>query len=384
VTPPTVIELESGTFALPALAPGQTYAIVVAANVTAVGGTVTNGAAVAAPNGVMDTVPANDSASDTDSVLPAPPAPVDLSVTNDNGVASLTAGTSTTYTLTVQNVGAAAVTGALLADPAVDGLSKVSVTCGPGCATPPTIVELESGTFALPALASGASYGLIVGNTVTAAAGDTVVSTASVGAPAGTVDIAPSNNSSTDTDPVIAPVLLADLAMTVTANPGTVSSGGGITYTLTVVNNGPSGVADAVVTDVAPLGIVFGNWTCGVANAGSGGGVTTACGAPSGSGNVNTAVTLQPGATVTYVIAATVSAGASGSIADSARVDVPGGTTDSVPLNNASTAAINVEAAPPPPTQVAQPIPTLSEWALVALSLLMLAAALSMRRSARR
>jgi len=199
------------------------------------------------------------------------------------------------------------------------------------------------------------------------------------------MDSVPANDSASDTDTVAAPAAITDLAIAVTANPGGVAPGDAITYTLTIANNGPSGVANAAVTDTAPAGVVFGNWSCTVTNAGIGGGVTTACGAPNGSGNVDTTAALQPGAVITYVIAGTVSAGANGSLVDGARVDVPTGTTDSSPANNTSTALVNVQAAPPPPARIAQPIPTLSEWGLIALALSMLAAAASsMRRSVRR
>jgi uncharacterized repeat protein (TIGR01451 family) len=71
-TPPSVAELEASTFALPALAAGQTYQLTVTADVPATSGSVTNGATVAAPAGVTDPDGTNNSASDTDTVNPAP------------------------------------------------------------------------------------------------------------------------------------------------------------------------------------------------------------------------------------------------------------------------------------------------------------------------
>ena len=64
-------------------------------------GTITNAASVAPPVGVVDPVPGNDSASDTDTLEPS----ADIVVTNSDGVTSVTAGTSTTYTVTVSNAG---------------------------------------------------------------------------------------------------------------------------------------------------------------------------------------------------------------------------------------------------------------------------------------
>src|SRR4029434_7081353 len=97
----------------------------------------------------------------------------------------------------------------------------------------------------------------------------------------------------------------ADLAITKTDGVASVTAGGGTTYTLVVTNNGPAEVSAATVVDSAPAGVTVGAWTCVVSNPGSGGSVTTACGAPSGSGNVNTTVTMKSGAIITYTIPAT-------------------------------------------------------------------------------
>ncbi|HEX6792528.1 MAG TPA: DUF11 domain-containing protein, partial [Casimicrobiaceae bacterium] len=383
--PPTIADLDDGAFALPALAPGATYAIAVTAEVTATSGVIANTATIAMPSGITDDVPADNSATDIDAIVPPSPSVADVSVSVDDGVTGVTQGAPVTYTIVVQNSGPQDVVGVSVTDTFPLVLTGVSWTCagiaGGLCPEQPGNGDIGA-TVNLPV---GSIVVFTASATLSPVATGALANTATATVPPTVTDSNLANNSATDVDTITLATVQADLAMNVTANSGTASPGGSITYTLTIVNNGPSGVADAAVTDVAPPGIVFGNWTCSVANAGSGGGVTTGCGAPSGSGNVNATVTLQPGATVAYAIAATVSAGASGSIVDAARVDVPSGTTDSAPLNNASTATISVQAPPPPPTQIAQPIPTLSEWALVALSLLMLAAAaLSMRRSARR
>ena len=226
VSPPTVVELESGTFALPALASGQTYALAVTATVTAAPGTVANTATIAAPAGASDPDGSNNDASDSDTVTAAPVV-ADLAITKDDGVATVVSGAATTYTLTVTNNGPDSVTGALLADPAVLGLTTTAVACAaaPGqCVSPPTVVELESGTFALPALASGQTYALAVTATVTAAPGS-VANTATIAAPAGASDPDGSNNDASDSDTVTAAPVVADLAITKTDGVATVVSG---------------------------------------------------------------------------------------------------------------------------------------------------------------
>jgi len=521
VTPPTIAELDSGTFALPALAPGAMYVLSVTATDVTGGGSPANTATIAMPGGITDDVPANNSATDIDTVIPHAPGSVDVSVTVDDGVTSVTqganvtyaitianagpqdalgvtvgdefpvvlggvtwtcvgtlgglcpeqpgsgnigvtinlpagsfvvftvtgalspgatgslvdaagaltsinyvdtnpanniatdtdvivpavaladlavtidngvttliSGTATNYTVTVVNNGPSPVTGAILADPVVAGLAKTAVVCAavPGrCVTPPTVSELESGTFALPALAAGETYAIIVTANVSAASGS-VTNVAAVAVPGGVMDASPANDSASDSDAVLPPLpAIVDLGVTVSASAGSAVPGGNLSYTITVTNAGPADATGATVDDVAPAGVTFGGWTCVVTNPGSGGGVTTACGAASGSGNLATSVTMQPGAVIRYVVSASVAPGASGNVVDSASVIVPAGATDPNAANNASTVAVNVQAPPPPTTIVTQSIPTLSEWGLIMMPLLMLAAAAwGMRAGARR
>ncbi|MFT3893328.1 MAG: SdrD B-like domain-containing protein [Anaerolineales bacterium] len=112
-----------------------------------------------------------------------------LTISKTDGIASLTAGTSTTYTIRATNNGLSSVTGAILSDPLVAGLTKTAVACSatPGqCTVPttPSVAQLESGTFALPVLGSGEFYEITVTADLTATSG-TVANAASIAPPTG-------------------------------------------------------------------------------------------------------------------------------------------------------------------------------------------------------
>jgi len=97
----------------------------------------------------------------------------DLAITKSNGSGSSISGTTTSYTIRVTNNGPDSVTGALLGDPATAGLTVTSITCSvtPGqCTAPttPTILQLQAGNFALPTLANGQFYEIVVTATVVA------------------------------------------------------------------------------------------------------------------------------------------------------------------------------------------------------------------------
>ncbi|MFN0110869.1 MAG: SdrD B-like domain-containing protein [Blastocatellia bacterium] len=105
-----------------------------------------------------------------------------------------------------------------------------------------------------------------------------------------------------------------------------------VTYTFTVTNHGPSPVSAATVTDNAPANVTFNSWTCAIGLAGTGVG-TNACGAANGVGNIGTTVSLKSGATAVYTINATIGAGATGTITNTAFEALPPGVTQDPNIN---------------------------------------------------
>ena len=108
------------------LAGGSTTFTVPANISVTASGTVTNTTTVTPPSGTTDPTPANNTASDTDNVTPAPLPTADLSVTKTNGGTVVSAGATTTYAVAVSNAGPDAANGTIVTDPAAVGLAKTS------------------------------------------------------------------------------------------------------------------------------------------------------------------------------------------------------------------------------------------------------------------
>ncbi len=286
-------------------------------------GTLSNTATVAPPTGTTDSNPNNNSTTATNPLTPQG----DLSITKTDGSATYTAGTADTYTIVVSNSGPSFVTGATVTDnlPAnLTGATWTAVYSGTG-----------SGGAASGSGSIGTAINLAVGGTATftlsatslSTATGNLVNTATVAAPPTFTDTNPNNNSATDTD---TPFPISDLAITKTDGQTTVIPGTAITYTIVVTNNGPSFAAGATVVDNVPAIFLGAAWTVVYAGIGS-------SGPASGTGNINTPVSVAVGGTATFTVTGTVISTATGTLSNTATVAPPTGTTDSNPNNNSAT-----------------------------------------------
>jgi uncharacterized repeat protein (TIGR01451 family) len=259
-------------------------------------GNLVNTATVSAPTGVTDPNLANNSATDTDTLTPQ----ADLSITKTDGVTSVNAGGTTTYTIVVRSAGPSTANAAVFTDPAVPNLNVTGVTCGSvsggaACPTAPntTVALMQGAGIVIPILPSGGSVTFTVNATVANNATGSISNTATVVPPAGVADPNPANNSATDTDTVAA---VANLVLAKTDGSATYTPGAAATYSITVSNSGPSDANNVTVTDNLPSGITLtatvtciatGTATCGALSGGVGGTTFTATGAtiPAGAGN---------------------------------------------------------------------------------------------------
>ncbi len=109
------------------------------------------------------------------------------------------------------------------------------------------------------------------------------------------------------------------------AAPGTPTA-----YTVVVSNNGPSTAVGAAVHDVMPAELTSDAWTA-VASPGS------SVAASSGTGDIDTTVTLLPGGTATFTVNGNIDPSATGTLTNTAAAAAPSGVTDPDPSNNTAT-----------------------------------------------
>ena len=106
---------------------------------------------------------------------------------------------------------------------------------------------------------------------------------------------------------------------------GLVAPGTSITYTIVISNSGNAAATADQVTDNTPTGILNDTWTF---VSSTGGGAVTSGSPSSGTGNLSTKVDLPVGATITFSITANIDPAASGTLTNTATVDVPCGEPD--------------------------------------------------------
>ncbi|MCB1630007.1 MAG: DUF11 domain-containing protein, partial [Xanthomonadales bacterium] len=107
----------------------------------------------------------------------------------------------------------------------------------------------------------------------------------------------------------------ADLSITKTDGVAFAVPGASVTYTITASNAGPTDALGATVTDNFPAACTSVNWSC----VGAGGG---SCGA-SGMGNINDAVDLPLGGSVTYTATCAIASSAGGNLVNTATISGP-------------------------------------------------------------
>jgi large repetitive protein len=214
----------------------------------------------------------------------------DLSLTKTASNANPAVDDEVDYTLTASNAGPNDATGVTITDPLPPGLDFIDAT--PGCDNVMGTVRCDLGT-----VPSGGSASVTVRTHTSAAlAGTAVTNLATVSSD--DLDPNPNNNQASATIDVQA---LVDLELTKVASNPAPHAGGQVSYTLSLVNNGPSPATGITITDPLPSGLTFVSATSGQGSCGAGG-QTVVC-------NLGT---LAPGGTALASITAAVASSTAG------------------------------------------------------------------------
>jgi uncharacterized repeat protein (TIGR01451 family) len=252
-------------------------------------------------------------------IVDGPPAPIDLSLTQNDSADPSPAGKQLTYTIQVRNNSSAKATGVVVTDTMPSGVPFVSVSSTKGnCTRSGNIV-----TCRIPSLAAAASASITLNLKPTASGTISNTATAQANEP----DSNPANNSSTEST-TITPS--SDLKVTVTDGKTAIAAGQTDTYTIKVTNLGPSNVTGATVTDNFPG--IFTGVTFTATQSGGASGLTA-----SATGNINDTVTMPAGSVITYKAVGKVSTAATGTLSNTATVTAAPGVPDPNTANNTAT-----------------------------------------------
>jgi uncharacterized repeat protein (TIGR01451 family) len=284
-------------------------------------GTLTNTATVAVPAFLTDSNPANNTASDSDTInLNA-----NLGITKTDGLANINPGSAVTYTIVVSNAGPDASNGSIVTDTVPATITGVTWTCGSptGGATCGAASGGGNSINTTANLPSASSVTYTVSGTLSTTATGTLTNTATVLTPAsGVTDpndptrTGANNNSATDNTPInsVPDVRIAK------SHAGNFTVGVNGTYTLTASNSGTLATSGTItVVDNLPTGLTIAaiptgtGWNCSTTVVGSSTATCTsstviAAGATSPN-PITVTVVVAPAAFPSTTNAATISGG---------------------------------------------------------------------------
>ncbi len=284
---------------------GQVTYTVTAAIAPSALGTITNTASIVTPPTVVDSNPSNNTASDTDTLVPQ----VALAATKTDGSPTYTPGSGATYTITVSNLGPSDATAVDVVDNLPTGVTLSGVVgCNANgaatCGTPyGTTGQNTLGTNGA-AIPFGAGNSIVLTVPVSFAAGMTtnplINSATATNVPTG------SSSSSSDTDALFRDV---NLGVVKTDGSTTYAPGGTATYTVTVVNAGPSNATGVAVNDPLPAGVTLaGNVSCAASGAATCGTVTGTAGQAS-FGTIGATIDAGAGNALVFTVPVAFAAG---------------------------------------------------------------------------
>ncbi|HEV7485472.1 MAG TPA: IPTL-CTERM sorting domain-containing protein [Thermoanaerobaculia bacterium] len=256
---------------------------------------------------------------------------------------------SITYTVTVTNAGPDAAPNNTMSVLLGNGLTYQSITIPAGWSCPSLSIGQGSGfTCSIPSMAVGASIFTVVLKAGLAQIGpnNTTINelfTASSSA----ADPNSANNAVTVSTSYVVPT--ANLAVTNSDAPDPVNSGGTITYTQTITNNGPDAATNANITESIGSGVTFqsisapAGWSCTTPAVGGTGAISCSIASLANAGSASFTVVVN---------VAAVSGSVSNTITGSSDA------SDTVQANNSATATTTVTPLPTADLGITKSTPT--------------------------
>lgn len=276
-----------------------------------------------------DPNPANNTATDTDTVVLAPALAVAKSVVDVNG-GFVVDGDTLRYTIVVSNAAGTPAREAAANVTLADLIPANTTYAGNLTFSQGTITGSQGSGVSgnLGTIAAGASATVTFDVTVNSGiASSTVITNTATASGTGAESGLPvSANDSVG----IATPPASDLKIVKTA-PATYVPGSPLTYTIVVSNTGPTASTGAQIADALPAGVTGFSWTAVTAGGAS-------VGAPSGTGAIATTADLPVGGTVTFTVTAQTDPSRTTAIENTATVTPTDGNPDPNPDDQTSTA----------------------------------------------
>jgi uncharacterized repeat protein (TIGR01451 family) len=224
----------------------------VTATVTTAAAVTNSAEVVTAGQTDVDSIPDNDDPIEDDQGSATVTAQaIDLGLTKTVAATRVPLGGQTTFTITVTNLGPSVATGVTVADLLPAGVTYISDSSGGSYA-------LGTGIWTIGPLAAGGSASMDITATVDV-----------VGAVTNTAEVATADQPDTDSTPgnsvpseddqasVALEGVQIDLELTQTVSTNQVTPGDSVTFTITLVNQGPSDASGVAVSDLLPPGLAY-------------------------------------------------------------------------------------------------------------------------------
>jgi len=237
----TFQDISLGSLVLPTLQPGDVFTVIVKGVVNQFADGIIDNTAT-----ISSTTPDPDMSNNTATTATPIINAADVSIVKTGSQASVTAGDLLTYTLTISNAGPSPSENTIVTDAISAAILNPQYSLNGSTPLQPWPGELNIGELAPSATAT-----ITIQGTVASFAEDPITNTATV--TSDTPDPNPDNNTSTLDTTVVGS---ADLAITKQADQTQVHPGDPLTYTIQVVNNGPSDAENVLITDSIPIPLI--------------------------------------------------------------------------------------------------------------------------------